>query len=68
MVRRNITGAGYGFNSWIGQRITAVIMLVVIVVFLLFVAYLATNVNSSIASWQAVFKCSFVKIFVQLFI
>lgn len=67
MVKRNVTGAGYGLNSWVGQRVTAVIMLAVAVVFFIFVAYLATNVDSSITSWQEAFKCSIVKIFVQLF-
>jgi succinate dehydrogenase / fumarate reductase membrane anchor subunit len=67
MVRRNITGAGYGLGGWIQQRVTAIIMLVLTIVFFAFVAYLALNVNSSITSWQAAFSCSLVRIFVQLF-
>lgn len=67
MVRKNITGASYGLSSWISQRITAIIMLVSAIVFFVFVAFLALNVNSSIASWQEVFNCAFVRIFVQVF-
>ncbi len=67
MVRANITGASYGLGSWVQQRVTAVIMLVLTVVFFTFVAYLALNVNSSISSWQSAFSCSFVRVFVQVF-
>ena len=67
MVRRNVTGAGYGLGSWMQQRVTAVIMLLLTLLFFGFVAYLALNVDSSIASWQSAFSCSFVKIFVQIF-
>ncbi len=67
MVRRNVTGAGYGLISWLGQRITAVIMLISTIVFFIFVAFLAINVNSNISSWQNAFHCSFVRIIVQLF-
>lgn len=67
MVKRIVTGANYGLYSWIQQRVTAIIMLVVTVVFFGFVAYLALNVNSGITSWQDAFHCSFVRGFVQLF-
>jgi succinate dehydrogenase / fumarate reductase, membrane anchor subunit len=67
MVKHNLTGARYGINSWLQQRITAVIMLVLTVVFVVFVEFLAHNVNSSIASWQSVFRCTLVKFFVQVF-
>lgn len=67
MVKRNLTGAGYGLGSWLQQRITAVIMLISAIVFFIFVAYLAVSVDSGIASWQAIFQCAFVKIFVQIF-
>lgn len=67
MVRRNITGASYGLSSWVQQRITALIMLAVALVFFAFVAYLGLNVNSTITSWQEAFHCTFVRIFVQLF-
>ena len=67
MVKRNITGAGYGFTSWLQQRITAVIMLVFAIVFFIFVAALALNVNASIMSWQNLFNYTIFKIFVQIF-
>lgn len=67
MVKRNLTGAHYGLGSWLQQRITAVIMLLSAIVFFVFVAYIATRVDSSISSWQSVFQCLFVKIFVQIF-
>ena len=67
MVRANITGAGYGLGTWMQQRVTAIIMLVLTIVFFAFVAYLALNVNSNISSWQAAFSCSLVRAFVQIF-
>lgn len=67
MVKRNLTGAGYGLGSWLQQRVTAVIMLISAVVFFIFIAYLATSINGNISSWQSAFQCLFVKIFVQFF-
>ncbi|MFN8769921.1 MAG: succinate dehydrogenase, hydrophobic membrane anchor protein [Neisseriaceae bacterium] len=67
MVKRYITGAGYGFNSWLQQRITAIIMLVVSLVFIGLVCVLATSVNASFSSWQGLFNYTFTKIIVQLF-
>ena len=68
MVRKNITGAGYGINSWLQQRVTAIIMLVCLIVFFAFVFTLASDVNATIDSWQSVFAFVWVKIFVQIFI
>lgn len=67
MVKRNLTGAHYGLNTWLQQRITAVIMLILAIVFIIFVGFIASNVNSSITSWQNVFHCTFVKFFAQIF-
>lgn len=67
MVRRILTGAGYGLGSWIWQRITAIIMLISSIAFFCFIAYLATNINSNIGSWQLVFNCVLVKIVLQVF-
>jgi len=67
MVRRNLTGAHYGLTSWLQQRITAIIMLVIAVAFLIFVVVMATTINSNIVSWQNLFQCTLVKIFAQLF-
>lgn len=67
MVKHNITGAGYGFNSWLQQRITAVIMLVIAIVFLGFIFISAINVNSSFSSWHSLFSCTITKIVAQIF-
>lgn len=67
MVKRNITGSGYGFNSWLQQRITAIIMLVVSLVFLGFVFITATSVDSNLTSWQNLFSCVITKVVVQVF-
>ena len=67
MVKRNITGAGYGFGTWLQQRITAVIMLVFAIVFLIFIFAMALNVNSNISSWQSLFNYTLFKIFIQIF-
>lgn len=67
MVKHYITGAGYGFNSWLYQRITAVIMLVFAIVFLVFVFYSALNVNSTFSSWQNLFSCTLTKVLIQIF-
>ena len=67
VVKRNITGAGYGFNSWLQQRITAIIMLVVALVFLGFVFVSAISVDSTFVSWQKFFTCTLTKIIMQIF-
>jgi len=67
MVKQHITGAGYGFYSWLQQRITAVIMLVVALLLLAFIAYAAINVNAAFSSWQGLFSCKLTKIVMQLF-
>lgn len=67
MVRNKLTGAHYGINSWLQQRITAVIMLVTAIIFIIFVAVMALNINSNISSWQNVFHCTWVKFFTQVF-
>ena len=67
MVKRHLTGAGYGMLSWLQQRVSALIMLFSAIVFFIFVAYIALHTTSSISSWQAVFQNIFVKIFVQIF-
>lgn len=67
MVRHKLTGANYGLSAWLQQRITAIIMLAVAVVFLGFILVMAVKIDANIASWQAVFNCTVVKIIVQLF-
>jgi succinate dehydrogenase / fumarate reductase membrane anchor subunit len=67
MVKKNITGAGYGFNSWLQQRVAAVIMLVFALAFLVFIFYAAFSLNSSFSSWQNLFSYKSTKIIVQIF-
>lgn len=63
--RRNLV-AGYGINSWLQQRITAVIMLVAIVAVVAFVVLAHSVVGPAFGSWQHLFSFTFVKIFTQL--
>ncbi len=67
MVKRNLTGAGYGLGSWLQQRLTAIVMLVFAIAFLAFVVYAKLNVDANISSWQALFQSLIAKIFVQVF-
>ncbi len=67
MVKRNLTGAGFGFISWLQQRITAIIMLIFAIIFLISVFLSALHINSSITSWQSLFSCTLIKIVVQIF-
>lgn len=67
MVKRKLTGARYGLNTWLQQRVTAVIMLVISTAFLGLMIYIANNIDSSIQSWQNIFANIFVKIIVQIF-
>lgn len=63
MVDRKLTGAHYGLRDWAMQRITAVLMLVYAVFFLLFLVQLAGAENY--AQWQAFFGKTWVKVFTQ---
>lgn len=67
MVKRNVTGAGYGLISWMSQRVTAIVMLVSAIVFFVFIAFIALNVNANISSWQNTFHCSLVRVVFQVF-
>ena len=67
MVKGKLTGAGYGFNSWLQQRITAVIMLVFAIAFIAFILFSAYSVNSLMLSWQSLFNYLPVKIGAQIF-
>lgn len=67
MVKPNLTGAKYGLNSWLQQRVTAVIMLVVAVVFIAVIAFMALDVDANISSWQGLFHHLWVQFFMQVF-
>lgn len=67
MVKRNLTGSGYGLTTWLQQRITAIIMLIFTIVFFGFIILTAVSINNNIFSWQNIFSFILVKIFVQIF-
>jgi succinate dehydrogenase / fumarate reductase membrane anchor subunit len=68
MVRRIVTGAKYGLSSWLRQRITAVIMLIITVLFFAFVLNLVLHLNSNIESWRTIFSNFLVKFIAQVFV
>lgn len=67
MVKRKLTGARYGLNTWLQQRITAIIMLLISILLLGLIIYIANNIDSSIQSWQNIFSNFLIKIIVQIF-
>jgi succinate dehydrogenase / fumarate reductase membrane anchor subunit len=67
MVKHKLTGANYGLNTWLQQRMTAIIMLIISLLFLGVIFYIKTNLDGSIQSWQYVFNNIMVKIVVQIF-
>ncbi|MDD3265840.1 MAG: succinate dehydrogenase, hydrophobic membrane anchor protein [Burkholderiales bacterium] len=58
--------AGHGINSWLQQRLTAVIMLISIIIFGGLILLAHNVVGSSIASWQEYFSFTIVKIIAQI--
>ncbi len=65
MVKRVLI-AGHGFNSWLQQRLSALVMLVAIIICVILFALAGSTVNSSIISWQQYFSYTIVKIVAQL--
>lgn len=66
MVKNNNLSAGYGVTDWLYQRITAIIMLIAIILFSIFIFLTGSVVNSSFGSWQQLFGYTVVKIFTQI--
>ena len=66
--QRRILSAGYGINSWLQQRITAVIMLVGIIAVFAFLILANEVIDSNFISWQQFFSFIFVKVFTQIVI
>lgn len=62
MVDRKLVGAHYGLRDWIFQRITAVIMLLYTVFFLLVLLFLPSDYDS----WREFFSGTFVRIVTQI--
>ena len=57
-----ISGAHYGLRDWAMQRVTAVIMLIYTVLFVLFLLMLPSGYDA----WQAFFAQTWVKLFTQV--
>ncbi|PIT09990.1 succinate dehydrogenase, hydrophobic membrane anchor protein [Snodgrassella alvi] len=64
MIDRNLAGAHYGLRDWIMQRITAVVMLVYSVLFLIMIICLP----HSYQQWQCFFAQTWVRLVTQIFI
>jgi succinate dehydrogenase / fumarate reductase membrane anchor subunit len=69
-VKNNLTGANYGIGSWLQQKITAVIMLIISIAFIGILLYLKLQLKADIGihSWQSIFHCVFIQIIIQIFI
>ena len=57
----------YALKSWLEQRITALVMLLFAIIFIICVFIAEINVNSNINSWQMFFSNTFIKIAMQIF-
>ena len=57
----------HGFSSWLNQRISAFIMLIIGLAMLSFIAYLLLNVDSDISSWQHFMSSTIAKAVTQIF-
>ncbi|MEN3113053.1 succinate dehydrogenase, hydrophobic membrane anchor protein [Uliginosibacterium paludis] len=64
MVKRLAVGAHYGFRDWLAQRVTAVVMALYTVFFLIRVALLPAHDN---AAWRGMFTGGFTKFATFLF-
>lgn len=62
MVNRTLTGAHYGLRDWAMQRLTAVIMLIYTIAFIIFLIALPSGHEA----WQAFFAQTWVKVFTQV--
>jgi len=67
MVReRKSLSAGHGVNSWLQQRVTAVLMLVAIIAIFVFMVLANRIIDENFITWQQFFSFTFVKIFTQI--
>ncbi|MCG6873776.1 MAG: succinate dehydrogenase, hydrophobic membrane anchor protein [Betaproteobacteria bacterium] len=64
MVKRIVVGAHYGFRDWLAQRVTAVVMAVYTVVFV--IAFAATR-PADYAAWKAFFAQGWLRFATLLF-
>ncbi len=64
MVNRVLVGAHYGLRDWLMQRVTAVVMLVVTLVF---AAFFLTHPSLQFEDWQGFFSYQAVRVLTLLF-
>ena len=64
MVKRVLVGAHYGLRDWLMQRVTAVVMLLVTLVF---AAFFATHMFLQFEDWQGFFSYQAVRVLALLF-
>lgn len=64
MIDRKLAGAHYGLRDWIMQRITAVIMLVYSVLFLIMIMCLPHTYQD----WRCFFSLTWVRVVTQIFV
>ena len=62
MVRNNVTGANYGILGWIYQRISAIIMTISFILFLIMFVYLNMHSDINFLIWKKFFNCIYVKL------
>ena len=67
MVKRKVVGAGYGINSWLQQRVTALLMLIFGLWLLGLVFYIGFKADASLESWHLIMSMLWVKLITQLF-
>lgn len=65
MVKREVSGAHYGVRDWLAQRITAVIMVIYSVIF---VVMLLKMPQFDYGSWRAMWNAPFMRIATVLFL
>lgn len=64
MVKRTVTGAGYGLRDWLVQRVSAVVMAVYAVVF---AGRLLVHPVADFAAWRGVFAPEWMRLATLLF-
>lgn len=67
MVRNNLTGAHYGIGSWLLQRVTAIVMLLLLILFLGLIVFLTHKADASFISWQIMFHQTWLKVCMTVF-
>lgn len=66
MVVGKQTSAGYGIKAWLYQRVTAVVMIAVSIIFLALAIIAKNSINGDIATWQEFFQMTIVRVIAQI--